>query len=76
MSSGAPEPPILVGTQPGSSEFEPGNAEGEHRIMELALGVGGRAIPATLLPEDVVEIGTGVMMHTGTEIDEAFRPLD
>jgi hypothetical protein len=29
-----------------------------------------------LLPEDVVEIGIGVVMRAGTEIDEAFRPLN
>ena len=44
--------------------------------MELALGIGGRAVPTALLPEDVVEIGIGVVVHTGTEIDEAFRPRD
>ena len=54
----------------------PGNGEGERRIMELALGIGRRAVAATLFPEDVVEIGVGVVMHAGTEIDEAFRPLD
>ena len=54
----------------------PGNGEGEHRIMELALGVRGRAVPAALLPEDVVEVGIGMVMHAGTEIDEPFRPLD
>ena len=44
--------------------------------MELALGIGGRAVPAALLPEDVVEVGIGMVMHAGTEINEPLRPLN
>jgi hypothetical protein len=46
----------LVATQPATL----GNGDGEYRIMELALGIGRGAVPATLFPEDVVEVGVGV----------------
>jgi hypothetical protein len=30
--------------------------------MELALGIGRRAVPVALLPQDVVEIGVSMMI--------------
>src|SRR6516225_11558292 len=43
----------------------PSNGEGQHRIVKLALRVSRRTVPAALLPENVVEIGVGMMVHTG-----------
>ena len=52
------------------------NGKGEHRVVDLALGVGCRTIPATLLPENIVEMGIDVLMHPGAEINKPLRPFD
>ena len=37
--------------------------EGKHRIVELALSVGCRTVPAALLPENIVEVGIDMVVH-------------
>src|SRR5277367_2978593 len=79
MSSGAPAPPILVATQPGVSAFD--STSGQRRatanaIVQLALGVGRRSIPAPLAPQDVVEMRARAIMHARAQIDDALRPFD
>ena len=44
--------------------------------MQLALGVGGRSVPAPLTPKNIVEIRVRALVHARTQIDEALRPFD
>jgi hypothetical protein len=52
------------------------DSEGQHGIVQLALGVRRRSVPPPLAPEDVVEVGIGMLVHAGAQIDQALRPLD
>ena len=75
-SSGAPGPPILVGTQPGSRALDsvPGQrratAKARHDIEELAVGVRLGAVPAPAGPLQVVEVGLATSVHARTEVDQ------
>ena len=44
--------------------------------LQFALRIGCRTVPRTLSPEDVIEIGVGMMVHAGAEIHESVWPLD
>src|ERR1700722_10877425 len=51
------------------------DGKSEQRIVQLAFGVSLRTIPATLLPENVVEVCVGMVVHAGAKIDKPFRTL-
>ena len=44
--------------------------------MKLALSVGRRTVPAALLPENVVDIGIGLVVHPRAEINKPLRAFD
>src|SRR5262245_7206509 len=79
MSSGAPGPPILVATQPGIGQHigpAARDGEGQYGIVQLALGVRRRSVPTPLAPEDVVQIGIGMLVHARAQVDQPLRSLD
>ena len=53
-----------------------GDGEGQHGIMQFALGIGCRSVPAPLSPEDIVQIRVGMVMHARAQIDQSLWPLD
>ena len=42
---------------------QPGDGEGKHGIMQFALGVGCRSVPAPLSPEDIIQMRVCVVVH-------------
>ena len=53
------------------------DGESQHDIVQLALAISCRSVPAPLAPQDIVEkFAFGSLVHARAQIDEALRPFD
>jgi hypothetical protein len=53
-----------------------GDGESQHGIMQFALGIGCRSVPAPLLPVDIVQMGVRMVVHARAQIHQSLGPFD
>ena len=79
--SGAPGPPISVGTQPAATSLFRTSGQcrattkGERRDIKLAFGIGSARVPAPLFPSRC-RAASRCPMHAAADVDQATGTLD